>query len=1311
MKVARRIFCCVVFLSIISTFAYAECPRDFLKIWEISYWPQTGQSQWIELNNAHPTSTYSCGGVEIVSNGGSYSLPAKLKDIPPNGKVLIYFDGKGEDTNDYFFDGDNKAVLHAPSGKDGVFLGNPVGFANLYRVTSAHSSDTLLDFVAWGGEPGEAAKDAVTKRIWSNKSSFIWTSGEPVFGPSETRMEQGGSLGRYDSKWTTFKTANITPGADNLIALLSPVGITPPNQLRLLQTPSFRWSVVLGAEKYELEVATDSSFSNIVFTDNTVQNNMSLGVSLPSDKTYYWRVRSIKGTDISDWSSVQQFTIGFPPKSSSSTRRSDLPSSYESLLTDIDTRDGGYYVIGEVLEQYKGTDFPIEDATVSIGGKSVNTGALGGFAINGLSSGTYDLTVTKELYEFPISKITITVSNLNGVKVIGKGKTKSLGVTPLGARKDTNMLAITRGSKSGRMCDKGATNQAWDAPNPRLTINDTDLESEWCWATTATMINNFYGGTVTQDETVYKIKGDLLHDADAGGTTSDVKNALYYTLGGTASDIDWLDVKPSATKIAGSIDAGNPILYAVSWKSVGGHIITIRGYKMILGIFYVEVVNTDNSAKVDDWEWEWDGGDAYYAFTGFVKSSFTPSTSAIKSDERIAQHSDGDVNGVCDFDKEVRFQPGKVYPSDAKRGLDKSKSDTDDDGIPDKAEIMSWVFRKNTSTGLTDTLLSWIGLYDRADVDRDGLYPEVDPDSDDGGLEDGDEDKDKNGVKDAGETDVFDPKDDGLFDLVFCIDTTASMEDDIAQVKANAVKLLDGFQKEYAGLQVAVVDYRDFPDRTKKSSDYPAKTQLDFSKDKNAIVNAINSLTLGDGGDKAETMYSGIIHAIDNLKGWRKKAQRMIIVMGDAPALDPEPKTGYTKLWVQARAFLGGKELIYKTRSVETETRSGSIPVYTIPTDSSATSNFAEIAELTGGETISALNPSQVTDAILAAVESAGKKPIASLETSGKIGAVEITADASKSRDLEGCGIVKYEWDWNNDGVYDETTFLPVLKHTFDTKGFQGAMKVRVTNMSSESGVAVFVANAENVGDKCPDDPNKTEPGLCGCGVAETAGCGVYYEPTYYEPSYYAPPANQPPTADKVYVITEENKPVSVKLTGSDPDAPNWFMLAIKPVTYSVVTQPLHGTLSGTAPDLTYTPAAGYIGTDSFTFKMSDGTADSAPATVSLVINPVGSMYVDDSLALSISCAEYQGVRYGFKLDYSKSSDPSGLYWKMDTSTIRNVGNTGGSCISVGNDLKINVPSALHRGTTYQFSLNYTPILSDASGHYWKMDLNTFKTR
>jgi hypothetical protein len=59
-------------------------------------------------------------------------------------------------------------------------------------------------------------------------------------------------------------------------------------------------------------------------------------------------------------------------------------------------------------------------------------------------------------------------------------------------------------------------------------------------------------------------------------------------------------------------------------------------------------------------------------------------------------------------------------------------------------------------------------------------------------------------------------------------------------------------------------------------------------------------------------------------------------------------------------------------------------------------------------------------------------------------------------------------------------------------------------------------------------------------------------------------------------------------------------------LTFAVVAAPSHGTLSGTAPNLTYTPAIGYVGADSFTFKANDGKADSNVATISISIaNPV----------------------------------------------------------------------------------------------------------
>ena len=91
---------------------------------------------------------------------------------------------------------------------------------------------------------------------------------------------------------------------------------------------------------------------------------------------------------------------------------------------------------------------------------------------------------------------------------------------------------------------------------------------------------------------------------------------------------------------------------------------------------------------------------------------------------------------------------------------------------------------------------------------------------------------------------------------------------------------------------------------------------------------------------------------------------------------------------------------------------------------------------------------------------------------------------------------------------------------------------------------------------------------------------------------------NHAPTANPQTVTVPQDTATGVTLTGSDPDAGDTL-------TYTVTANPSHGGLSGTAPNLTYTPNAGYFGTDSFQFKVTDnhGT-DSTPAAVS--INVVG---------------------------------------------------------------------------------------------------------
>ena len=89
----------------------------------------------------------------------------------------------------------------------------------------------------------------------------------------------------------------------------------------------------------------------------------------------------------------------------------------------------------------------------------------------------------------------------------------------------------------------------------------------------------------------------------------------------------------------------------------------------------------------------------------------------------------------------------------------------------------------------------------------------------------------------------------------------------------------------------------------------------------------------------------------------------------------------------------------------------------------------------------------------------------------------------------------------------------------------------------------------------------------------------------------------QPPVCDAVSDDTPAGEPVELDLSCTDPDD--------DPVTLSIVDEPSHGSLGPIADgQITYTPDDGYSGPDSFTYRASDGTADSAPATVSLTVIP-----------------------------------------------------------------------------------------------------------
>lgn len=113
--------------------------------------------------------------------------------------------------------------------------------------------------------------------------------------------------------------------------------------------------------------------------------------------------------------------------------------------------------------------------------------------------------------------------------------------------------------------------------------------------------------------------------------------------------------------------------------------------------------------------------------------------------------------------------------------------------------------------------------------------------------------------------------------------------------------------------------------------------------------------------------------------------------------------------------------------------------------------------------------------------------------------------------------------------------------------------------------------------------------------VDETAGWWV--DDIQFTNLLVAPPCNTPPWANSASISTNEDDSVGIVLSSVDDGD--------TPVTYAVENGPAHGTLSGTAPNLTYTPWENYNGADSFTFRANDGEHQSNPGTITVNIAAV----------------------------------------------------------------------------------------------------------
>jgi subtilisin-like proprotein convertase family protein len=176
------------------------------------------------------------------------------------------------------------SVVGLPDGLNAAFESNPVIPGNSIDLTIAGSENVL---------PGEY----------------------------EFQVEGSSSTGTK----SLSLTYQVIEGSISTTNLLS-----PENELTGAVTPLvLSWSDMGPGTLYEIELATDSNFTNLVYSDVDLSDTQVLVDDLLDETTYFWRVLSYNVCNTGPWSELFSFTTG----SCMLTASSDVPKSISSSGT------------------------------------------------------------------------------------------------------------------------------------------------------------------------------------------------------------------------------------------------------------------------------------------------------------------------------------------------------------------------------------------------------------------------------------------------------------------------------------------------------------------------------------------------------------------------------------------------------------------------------------------------------------------------------------------------------------------------------------------------------------------------------------------------------------------------------------------------------------------------------------------------------------------------------------------------------------------------------------------------------------------
>lgn len=145
-------------------------------------------------------------------------------------------------------------------------------FATLFK----YNRDLTINTMTFAGE------------AFKEKTTYYW------------RVRAKNSEGK--SQWSQVYYFTIKEQVADAPTLLFPIN----GETKLPKEFSFLWSTKANALSYDIEVATDYAFTNVIVNDIVADTIYSI-VGLENFKNYYWRVRSINDGGIGNWSHIFSF--------------------------------------------------------------------------------------------------------------------------------------------------------------------------------------------------------------------------------------------------------------------------------------------------------------------------------------------------------------------------------------------------------------------------------------------------------------------------------------------------------------------------------------------------------------------------------------------------------------------------------------------------------------------------------------------------------------------------------------------------------------------------------------------------------------------------------------------------------------------------------------------------------------------------------------------------------------------------------------------------------------------------------------------